>query len=87
VLEDVLARAFPARRDQADQQGVHGADIEQLVQEASGQECGSILWETKNAKKWSPSWLAKLREDQREAKATLAVLVTEAMPPDVEPPY
>jgi len=54
----------------------------QRVQEASGLECGAILWETKNARKWSAGWLPKLRQDQREAKAAVAVLVTESMPPD-----
>lgn len=79
VLEDVLTRTFPFDAVEAVAKGVHGADILQRVQEA-GQECGAILWETKNAKKWSQAWLSKLREDQREAKAAVAVLVTEAMP-------
>lgn len=83
VLEDVLARAFPLDEIEPIGKGVHGADILQRVQEASGLECGSILWETKNARKWSAAWLPKLREDQRNAKAAIAVLVTEAMPPEV----
>jgi hypothetical protein len=83
ILEEALSRAFPLDEVEPVSKGVHGADILHRVREASGLECGSILWETKNAKKWSPAWLPKLREDQRVAKATLTVIVTEAMPLEV----
>ena len=82
ILEDVLGRAFPLDGIDPIRKGVNGADILQRVQEPSGLECGSILWETKNAKKWTPAWLTKLRDDQREAKAAIAVIVAEAMPPN-----
>jgi hypothetical protein len=81
ILEDVLGRAFPLDGIQPIAKGVNGADILQRVVEPSGMECGGILWETKNAKKWNPAWLTKLRDDQRNAKAVIAVLVTEVMPP------
>jgi hypothetical protein len=45
--------------------------------------CGTILWESKRTKNWSDGWLAKLREDQRRAKAEIALLVTSALPKDV----
>ncbi len=80
VLEDVLGRAFPHDEIEEIAKGVNGGDWLQHVTEPSGLECGTMLWETKNAKKWSPAWLPKLREDQREAKAAIAILVTEAMP-------
>jgi hypothetical protein len=53
------------------------------VRTNTGHECGSILWETKRAKNWSKDWPAKLKEDQRAAKAELAVLVSEVLPPTV----
>lgn len=87
VLEDALARAFPRDEVVPVKKGVHGADVLQNVMDSSGQvgaECGSILFESKNARNWSPAWLPKLREDQRDAKAAIAVLVTEAMPPDTQ---
>lgn len=84
VLEDVLARAFPRDEVVPVKNGVHGADVLQNVMDSSGLECGSILFESKNARNWSPAWLPKLREDQRDAKAVIAVLVTEAMPPDTQ---
>jgi hypothetical protein len=49
-----------------------------------GQNCGTILWETKRTKVWSDNWLSKLRADQRAAKAEVAVIVSEALPKTVE---
>ena len=43
-----------------------------------------MLWETKRTKNWSDGWLAKLRDDQRSAKADIAVLLTHALPTGVE---
>jgi hypothetical protein len=50
----------------------------------TGAGCGTILWETKRTKNWSDGWLAKLREDQRQAKAEVAVIVSAVLPKDVE---
>ena len=49
-----------------------------------GQTCGHILWESKRTKNWNDEWLAKLRNDQRDAKAEIAVIVSTALPKDVE---
>ena len=45
--------------------------------------CGTILWESKRTKSWSDAWLAKLRQDQRAAKADIAVIVSQTLPKDV----
>ena len=45
---------------------------------------GVILYESKNTKSWSDGWLAKLRDDGRNAKADLLVIVTVALPKGVE---
>jgi hypothetical protein len=45
---------------------------------------GTILWESKRTKNWSDGWLPKLRDDQRAAKAEVAVIVSFALPKDVE---
>src|SRR5262245_54253586 len=50
----------------------------------SGAMCGMILWESKRTKTWSDGWLAKLRQDQRAAKADVAVIVSQAMPKGVK---
>jgi len=63
--------------------GMRGADVIQRVCTPSGQICGTIIWESKRTKAWSDSWLEKLKEDQREAKADIAVIVTTVLPKDV----
>lgn len=45
---------------------------------------GTILWESKRTKNWSNGWLAKLRDDQRAAKAEISVLVSQALPDGIE---
>ena len=64
--------------------GEYGGDVLQRVTSPLGQACGTILWESKRTKNWSDGWLAKLREDQRQAKAEIAIIVSQALPKDVE---
>ena len=64
--------------------GEFGGDVLQRVFAMGGQECGSILWESKRTKNWSDGWLIKLREDQRAAKAEISVIVSQALPKDIE---
>ncbi|MGI4830065.1 MAG: DUF2130 domain-containing protein [Janthinobacterium lividum] len=84
LLEDQLRRKFPFDLIEPVAKGESGADILQIVRDDGGHECGRILWESKRTKAWSPGWLPKLRGDQRAAKADLAVLISQAMPPDVQ---
>ena len=39
---------------------------------------------SKRTKNWSDGWLTKLREDQRAAKAEIAIILSQALPKDVE---
>ena len=64
--------------------GVRGADILQRVRTRNGFLCGAILWETKHTKNWSDVWIQKLKDDQREAKADVAVLVSDVLPENVD---
>jgi len=82
-LEAVLRQAFPIDDFAPVNKGVHGADIVQTVRTPNGTDCAAIVWESKNAKAWSPKWLEKTRDDQREAKAELAVVVTATLPSGV----
>jgi len=79
-LEASLRTKFPHDQLLAVDKGVRGADVVQVVHTSQGQPCGAIIWECKRTKAWSPGWLPKLREDQRVAKAEVAVLVTQVMP-------
>ncbi len=79
TLETKLRQEFPQDEVLEVKKGVRGADITQLVVDKLNRKCGSILWESKNAK-WSDGWIEKLKEDQRQAKADLAVLVSVNLP-------
>lgn len=80
-VEELLKKQFPFDDIEPISKGVRGADVLQIVKTQSGKPCGKILWETKRSKNWSDSWIEKLKDDQREAKAGLAVLVSESLPP------
>lgn len=83
-LEHVLTTSF--LHDQIDEvkKGQRGADVLHTVRTVHGVECGKIIWEAKRADNWSEKWLQKLKDDQQEAKADIAVLVTTVMPKGVE---
>ncbi|WP_109488527.1 DUF2130 domain-containing protein [Occallatibacter savannae] len=83
-LECLLAQKFPLDQIDPVPKGQFGGDILQHVHSSSGQICGSMLWESKRTRNWSDGWLAKLRNDQRSAKADIAILVSRALPKEVE---
>jgi len=79
-LEDFLGTHFPFDTLEAVPVGVHGGDLLHGVHDGNGFHCGTILWESKRTKAWNDGWLPKLRDDQRAARAHVAVLVTAEMP-------
>ncbi|MDD2739693.1 MAG: DUF2130 domain-containing protein [Methylomonas lenta] len=83
-LENLLRGKFPFDSIEPVAKGEFGGDLLQRVASSAGQSAGSILWEAKRTKNWSDGWLVKLREDQRNAKAELAVLVSQALPKGVD---
>jgi hypothetical protein len=82
-LDAILRAAFPFDDIAPVNKGVRGADIVHTVRTSGGVDCAAIVWEVKNSKAWSPKWLEKIRDDQRETKADLAVVVTTALPPGI----
>jgi hypothetical protein len=83
-VEAMLREKFPHDTIEPVAKGEHGGDALQRVIGPMGQPCGAILWESKRTRNWTDGWLAKLREDQRAAKAELAVIVSQTLPKDVE---
>src|SRR5216683_3788434 len=79
-LEGLLRGKFPQDRIEPVPKGEFGGDLLHRVVGPLGQACGTILWESKRTKNWSDGWLAKLRDDQRAAKAELALIVTQVLP-------
>jgi hypothetical protein len=83
-FEHRLRRMFHRDAIEPVPRGVRGADLVQTVRNPVGIDCGSILWEVKNTKAWSIGWVAKLKDDMAETRASLAILVTVALPGSIE---
>ncbi len=83
-LETLLKTKFPRDTIEPVPKGEHGGDVLHRVLGPLGQICGTILWESKRTKNWSDGWLAKLRDDQRTAKAEIAIIVSHVVPKDIE---
>ncbi len=83
-LENLLRMKFPFDAIEPVPKGEFGGDVLHRVVGAGGQIGGTILWEFKRTKNWSDPWLVKLRDDQRTAKAEIAVIVSQVLPKGVE---
>ena len=84
ALEALLRQRFARDLIEPIPKGEFGGDLIQRVVGPAGQVVGSILWEAKRTKNWSDGWLGKLREDQRAAKADVALIVSQALPKGVQ---
>lgn len=84
ALEEFLQTQF--RFDEVEEvlKGTNGADVLQTVKNERLQNCGKIIYETKRTKNFDQKWIDKLKQDQLNAKADIAVLVTETLPKNVE---
>ncbi|MER2510970.1 MAG: DUF2130 domain-containing protein [Nitrosomonas ureae] len=83
-LENLLRLKFPYDAIDPVPKGEYGGDVLHRVVGTGGQPCGVILWEFKRTKNWSDAWLVKLRDDQRTAKAEIAIIVSHSLPKGVE---
>lgn len=84
-LEAILRDRFPQDVIEPVAKGQRGGDVLQRVYSASGSPCGSILWESKRTKAWQDPWLSKARDNQRDAKADLVVILSTVLPKGVDP--
>jgi hypothetical protein len=80
TLEELLKQKFPSDIIAPVPKGVTGADITQKVFSKAGRECGLIAWESKQTKAWTEDWVQKLKDDGRNIKASVMVLVSEVLP-------
>lgn len=83
-LENLLRTKFPFDAIEPVPKGEYGGDVLHRIVDTGGQSGGTILWESKRTKSWSDGWLAKLRDDQRTAKAEIAVIVSQILPKGIE---
>ena len=83
LLEELLRATFPFDIITEVGKGVRGPDCIQTVRNNFGQECGKIIFESKRTKDFGGDWIEKLKADKRSQGADVAVLVTQAMPKDM----
>lgn len=84
ALEELLNHTFPFDKIDEVSKGVKGADCLQRVINNLQQECGTIIYESKRTKAFANDWIDKLKQDQINSKADIAVIVTETMPKNLE---
>jgi hypothetical protein len=82
-LEDELGKAFIYDEIAPVPKGIRGADVIQKVHNSAGKDCGQIIWEVKNTKAWSEGWIQKLKDDQREVRADIAIIISSVLPEGV----
>lgn len=82
-IEGDLESLFPSDTIAPVPKGIRGGDLVQTVVSHAG-AAGTILWEAKQTRTWKDEWLRKLKEDQRQVGADLAVIVTSTLPKDVQ---
>jgi hypothetical protein len=83
-LENLLRGKFPLDLIEPVAKGETGGDIVQTVNGQLSAPAGVILWELKNTKNWSDTWLPKLRDNKRAANADVALIVSTALPKSIE---
>ena len=84
AIEEWLQTQFPLDSIEEIKKGARGGDCIQTVNTFAQQNCGKIYYESKRTKDFQGSWIEKFKADMREKAADIGVLVTEAMPSDME---
>ena len=79
AIEEFLGIQFPLDTI-TEIKGANGADCVQTVSTLEFQNCGTIYYESKRTKNFQPSWIEKFKNDIREVKADIGVMVTEVLP-------
>ncbi|PIZ73023.1 hypothetical protein COY07_02465 [Candidatus Peregrinibacteria bacterium CG_4_10_14_0_2_um_filter_43_11] len=83
-LKLALQNAFISDSVEDVKTGIRGADLVQTVFSSMGQQQGVILWESKNQKAWQNEWIKKLKDDQGEKKADIAIIATQVLPEGID---
>jgi hypothetical protein len=84
AIEEWLQTQFPLDSIEEIKKGARGGDCIQTVNTFNQQNCGKIYYESKRTKDFQGSWIEKFKTDMREKGADIGVLVTEAMPSDMQ---
>lgn len=82
-FESTLRQFFPQDTVEPVKTGAKGGDVLQRILGEMGRTVGTMFWETKRAQSWVGDWAAKAKQDATEAKAEVAIIVSEVMPKGV----
>ena len=86
LIEQKLRDLFPTDVIEEVKKGANGADCIQHVHDGMVQTTVKIYYESKRTKAFSPSWIAKFKEDIHRLGADAGVLVTAVMPKGMTKP-
>ena len=84
AIESWLREAYPLDTVEEVKKGAQGADCLQTVNTRRRTNCGTIYYESKRTRAFQPAWVEKFKNDIRDKNADIGVLVTEAMPGDMD---
>jgi hypothetical protein len=84
AIEEWLIEAFPLDTIEEIKKGARGGDCIQIINTRTQQNCGSIYYESKRTKEFQQGWIEKFKADIRDRGADMGVLVTDAMPGDMD---
>lgn len=80
LLEEVLEDIFPFDKVGEVAKGKKGADCLLTVRNKFGQECGTILFESKRTANWGKDWIDKLKQDLANSGADVGIIISQTLP-------
>ncbi|WQU97815.1 DUF2130 domain-containing protein [Helicobacter pylori] len=84
AIGEFLIQKFPLDCIEEIKKGQRGGDWIQVVHTREFQNCGKIYYESKRTKEFQKAWVEKLKSDMREVGADVGVIVSEALPKEME---
>lgn len=79
-LKNTLSYSFPHDDIEDVPTWVKWADLLQTIKDNFWQSVWIIVWESKNTKSWTDSWIMKLKDDKLKVNWNIAILVTSVLP-------
>ncbi len=83
AIEEYLSQEFPFDSIEEIKKGAQGGDCIQTVNTREILNCGSIYYESKRTQNYNEAWIEKLKKDMQAKSVGIGVLVTQAMPSDM----
>jgi len=84
AIEEWLETNFPLDSIDEIKKGANGADCLQVINTREQTNCGTIYYESKNAKSFKPAWVSKFKDDMRKKNVNIGVIVTKVLPNGME---